>query len=115
MSGLFNRFALFLLSPSHFLVLQTFSRSLFCAFHVPSCFCQAVRILYRYFFIHAEKKGFRVHDSLSTNPIEQIMNRKDDKKSLVIKSHLPFKLLPKEITSEVKKPKVNEYAFLTSK
>jgi hypothetical protein len=67
------------------------------------------------FFHLCRKKGFPVHDSLNINPIEQIKNRKNVKKSLVIKTHLPFKLLPKEITSEVKKPKVNEYAFLTSK
>jgi hypothetical protein len=83
---------------------------------VPSCLCQSVPTYFLQIFFHLRrKKGFSIYDSLSTNPIEQIMNRKDDKKSLVIKSHLPFKLLPKEITSEVKKPKVNEYAFLTSK
>ncbi|XP_068899486.1 luciferin sulfotransferase-like [Tenebrio molitor] len=53
-----------------------------------------------------EKKGFRVYDSSGANPIEQINNRKDVQKPLVIKTHFTFKSLPKDISSELKKPKI---------
>jgi hypothetical protein len=43
MSGLFNRASLSAEAPTtHTLVLQTLSHFLFCAFHVSSCFCQAI-------------------------------------------------------------------------
>jgi hypothetical protein len=53
-----------------------------------------------------EKAGLDVQDASYTNALEQIKNRKDGKESLIIKTHLPFKLLPREITSQVKKPKI---------
>jgi hypothetical protein len=73
-----------------------------------------------HFFVHIffnlrRKAGLDVQDASYTNALEQIKNRKDGKEPLIIKTHLPFKLLPREITSQVKKPKVNEHSFLTSK
>jgi hypothetical protein len=73
--------------------------------------CKRVQLFVNLLFHLSRKTGLRADDSSSINPIEQIKNRKDVKKSLVIKTHLPFKLLPKKITSEVKKPKVIDYFF----
>jgi hypothetical protein len=49
------------------------------------------------------------------NSIENIQNRKDLKNPLVFKTHLPFTLLPKQISSGEKKPKVNLKKFFASK
>jgi hypothetical protein len=73
-----------------------------------------VRLFVQFFFYVRRKKGFRVYDSSVANPIDQINNRKDVQKPLVIKTHFTFKSLPKDISSELKKPKVNEYFVLTS-
>ncbi|XP_068896625.1 luciferin sulfotransferase-like [Tenebrio molitor] len=53
-----------------------------------------------------EKTTLQIYNSSRINPIENIQNRKDLKNPLVFKTHLPFTLLPKQISSGEKKPKI---------
>ncbi|KAH0818508.1 hypothetical protein GEV33_004283 [Tenebrio molitor] len=53
-----------------------------------------------------KKTTLQIYNSSRINPIENIQNRKDLKNPLVFKTHLPFTLLPKQISSGEKKPKI---------